>query len=90
MLYDMGELYLATGQTVKAQECFLEVYAASIAETYGQEKVPFLYAQPTASLVEGIAAPKIKGALSIEFDEWPKSLQAIATQLGTLAAEKLK
>ena len=25
----MGELYLATGQTVKAQECFLEVYAAS-------------------------------------------------------------
>jgi hypothetical protein len=29
LLYDMGELYVATGQTGKAQECFLEVYAAS-------------------------------------------------------------
>jgi len=68
----------------------LEVYAASLAETYGQEKVPFFYAQPTASLVEGIAAPKIEGAYGIEFDQWPKSVEAIATQLGTLAAEKLK
>jgi tetratricopeptide (TPR) repeat protein len=29
LLYDMGELYLSTGQNGKAQECFLEVYAAS-------------------------------------------------------------
>ena len=68
----------------------LEVYAASLAETYGQEKVPFLCAQPAASLVEGIVTPQIEGALSIEFEQWPKSLEAIATQLGTLAAEKLK
>jgi len=68
----------------------LETYAASLAETYGQDKVPFLYAQPAASLVEGITKPKIEGALSIEFKEWPKSLEAIATQLGTLAAKKLK
>ena len=68
----------------------LEVYAASLAQTYGQEKVPLLYAQPAASLVEGIATPQIEDALGIEFDQWPKSLEAIATQLGTLAAEKLK
>ena len=68
----------------------LEVYAASLAETYGQEKVPLLYAQPAASLVGGIATPQIERALSIEFDQWPKSLEAIATQLGTLAAEKMK
>lgn len=68
----------------------LEAYAASLADTYGQEKVPFLYAQPAASLVEAVATPQIEGALSIAFDQWPQSLKAIATQLGTLAAEKLK
>jgi len=68
----------------------LEVYAASLAETYGQERVPFLYAQPAASLVEGIGTPHIEGALSVEFDRWPNSLEAIATRLGALAAEKLK
>jgi fermentation-respiration switch protein FrsA (DUF1100 family) len=66
----------------------LEVYANSLTETYGQERVTFLYAQPAASLVEGIAVPKVEGASSIEFDEWPKSLESIAVQLGTLAAEK--
>jgi hypothetical protein len=40
--------------------------------------------------VEGITAPQIKGARSIEFGEWPKSLRAIATQLGTLVAGKLE
>ena len=68
----------------------LEVYAASLAGTYGQEEVPFLYAQPAASLVEGIAAPQVRDAVSIGFDEWPKTLEAIATQLGTLAAERFK
>jgi len=66
----------------------LEVYAASLAETYGQKTVPFLYAQPASSLVAGIAAPHIEGARSIEFDQWPKSLEAIAAQLGALAAGK--
>ena len=63
----------------------LEVYASSLAETYGQERVTFIFAQPTASLVEGIAMPKPKDASSIEFNKWPKSLKGIATQLGTLA-----
>jgi len=67
----------------------LGVYAASLAETYGQGKVLFLYSQPAASLVKGITAPQIKGALSTEFNEWPKSLRAVADQLGTLAAKEL-
>ena len=50
----------------------------------------FASGQPAAALVQGIAAPRIEGALCVVFDQWPKSLEAIATQLGTLAAEKLK
>lgn len=38
----------------------------------------------------GQLAGQIEGAPSIEFDQWPKSFEAIATQLGRLAAEKLK
>ncbi len=68
----------------------LEVYASSFAETFGQKQVPFFYAQPASSLVDGLRAPKFKGATSTEFDLWPKSLEAIAAQLGALAAEKLK
>jgi len=64
----------------------LEVYAASLAETYGQEKVQFVYAQPAAVLVEGIGKPKIENAVSVEFSQWPESLQEIATELGTAAA----
>ena len=64
----------------------LEVYAASLAETYGQEKVPFVYAQPAAALVEGIGKPKIENAASVEFSQWPKSLQEIAAELGAAAA----
>ena len=60
------------------------------AETYGPRKVPLLYAQPATSLLEGIATPKIEGTRNIEFDEWPESLEAIAAQLGTLAAKQLK
>ena len=68
----------------------LGVYAKSLAETYGQEKVAFVYAQPTAELVEGIATPVIENSMSVEFGQWPKSLQEIATQLGGLAAKKPK
>jgi sialate O-acetylesterase len=67
----------------------LEVYAASLAGTYGQGKVQFVYAQPSAVLVEGIAQPKIENAVSVEFGEWPKSFEEIATGLGARAAEKL-
>ncbi len=65
----------------------LDVYAGSLAETFGQKQVPFFYAQPTDSLVDGIAPPKIEGASSVEFDQWPKSLETIAAQLGALAAK---
>ena len=77
------------GKDVSRYSAALEAYAKSLPQTYGQDNVPFLYAQPAAALVEGIGTPQIDGAHSIEFDQWPKSLEAIATQLGTLAAETL-
>lgn len=65
----------------------LQIYASSLAETYGQTKVPFLYAQPSAKLVEGITTQQIGTA--VEFDEWPKSLEMISIKLGA-EAKKLK
>jgi hypothetical protein len=66
----------------------LSAYANSLAATYGQDKVAFIYAQPTAKLVDGIVRPQIKNAIGIEFDEWPTSLKDIAIELGAVAAEK--
>tara|TARA_B110000438_G_scaffold67826_1_gene68186 strand:- start:157 stop:3027 length:2871 start_codon:yes stop_codon:yes gene_type:complete len=63
----------------------LEVYAKSLSDTYRQDKVQFLYAQPANSLVEGLTAPKIKGAKSVSFEQWPKSLKSIAAALAELA-----
>lgn len=63
----------------------LEIYAKSLPTTYGQKKFQFLYAQPAATLVEGITAPKIPGAKSIPFDQWPKSLKELAITLARLA-----
>jgi len=63
----------------------LETYAKSLPDTYGQEKIQFLYAQPASSLVEGITSPKIPGAKSTSFDQWPKSLKSIAVALAKLA-----
>ena len=63
----------------------LEIYAKSLSGTYGQEKVQFLFAQPASSLVEGITAPRIPGAKSASFDQWPKSLKNIAVVLAELA-----
>jgi len=51
------------------------------ASPYGQQTIPFLYAQPAASLVEGISRPNIPGSKSIAFDAWPKSLKGIAISL---------
>lgn len=59
----------------------LEIYAKSLAGTYGLEHLPFIYAQPTASLVEGITKPKIPGATRVTFAAWPKSLQNIAIEM---------
>ena len=64
----------------------LEIYAKSLPETYGQQEVPFLYAHPKKSLVENIKLPKIDGAKVTYFDQWPKSIKAIAVEL----AEQIK
>jgi len=63
----------------------LEIYARSLPATYGQEKVPFYHAQPTAALVPGITPANIPGAKSAELSAWPKSLKEIATALGSAA-----
>lgn len=62
----------------------LEIYAQSLPQTYGQASVPFLYAQPTQAVVEGITAPQIRGAKAVSFDQWPKSLKALAIQMAQL------
>jgi hypothetical protein len=63
----------------------MEMFAASLVGTYGQDRVPLLYAQPSNSLVEGIAAPKIPGAKGVTFEQWPKSLRELAIEMGQLA-----
>lgn len=68
----------------------LKAYADSLPGTYGQATVPFVYAQPSAKLVEGIGKLEIANAASIDLDEWPKNLQETATKLGAAAAEKFK
>jgi hypothetical protein len=59
----------------------LEIYARSLPATYGQGKVPFFHAQPSPTLVPGITPAKIANSKAAEFDQWPKTLKAIATQL---------
>jgi hypothetical protein len=73
------------GKDVSRYQAALEAYAASLPQTYGQEKVAFVFAQPTPELVEGVGKPEIPNSKSIEFDEWPKSLKEMATKLGALA-----
>lgn len=76
------------GENVSRYAPALNAYASSLAQTYGQDKVTFVYAQPTAELVEGMTKPQIKNGVSAEFGEWPKTSQDIAAKLGALAAEK--
>ncbi|MFM9962630.1 MAG: sialate O-acetylesterase [Planctomycetaceae bacterium] len=64
----------------------LELYARSLSATYGQDNVPFLYAQPSAKLVPGITQPQIKNSTSVEFDQWPKGLRELAIRLGAAAS----
>jgi len=77
------------GEDVSKYAAALNAYASSLAKTYGQDKVAFVYAQPTAELVPGIGEPKIKDGIMLEFGEWPKSLQSIGTALGELAAQRV-
>ena len=73
------------GETPTNYAAELETYAKSLPQTYGQKEIQFLYAQPTAAVVEGITAPKIPGAQSITFDQWPKSLKDLAASMAALA-----
>ena len=73
------------GEDPKHYAAELETYAKSLPATYGQDKVQFLYAQPSGSLVEGITVPRIPDAKSVSFAQWPKSLREIATALAELA-----
>jgi len=73
------------GETPADYAAELEIYARSLPNTYGQDKVQFIYAQPASSLVKGITAPEIPGTKSIAFDKWPKSLKDIATEMAKLA-----
>ena len=73
------------GENPKEYAAELETYAKSLPATYGQNKVPFLYAQPSGSLVEGIALPEIPDPKRVSFDQWPKSLKEIANELAKLA-----
>ncbi|MCA9179091.1 MAG: hypothetical protein KDB14_31730 [Planctomycetales bacterium] len=56
----------------------LEILAQSLPHTFGQKRVPFIYAQPADSLVEGISSPKIPNATHVTFQQWPKSLKELA------------
>jgi len=73
------------GENPKEYAAELETYAKSLPATYGQNKVPFLYAQPSGTLVEGIALPEIPDAKRVSFDQWPKSLKELANELAKLA-----
>ena len=63
----------------------MEIYAKSLASTYGMGKVQFFYGQPADSLVEGITPPTIPGAKLVNFDQWPKSLKSIAIEMAKQA-----
>ena len=76
------------GKDVSRYNAALEAYAAGLPKTYGQDKVAFIYAHPSANLVEGITEPRIENSVHVDFSEWPKSLKDIATRLGELAAKK--
>ncbi|MBT3202112.1 MAG: hypothetical protein HN350_19590 [Phycisphaerales bacterium] len=73
------------GYTPKNYAAELEIYAKSLPDTYGMDKVQFIYAQPASALVKGVTAPKIPGAKCLTFDQWPKSLKDIAGKMAKLA-----
>ncbi|MEM7454226.1 MAG: sialate O-acetylesterase [Planctomycetota bacterium] len=62
----------------------LEIYANSLAGTYGLDRVQFLYAQPSSSLVESITSPANLDARFVTFDTWPESLREMAIELAKL------
>lgn len=75
------------GQDVSRYAAALEAYAHSLAQTYGQDKVRFVYAHPSADLVKGVTEPGIPHGTRADLQAWPKSFKEIATRLGTLAKQ---
>ncbi len=78
------------GYTPADYSAELELYARSLPNTFGQDNVPFLFAQPSAKLVPGITQPQIKNSTSVEFDQWPKGLRDVASRLGTAISRTRK
>lgn len=69
----------------------LEVFAESLAATWGQAQVPFFYAQPAAGLVDGITAPTLAGpGGAVSLDAWPKSTREVVEALGARAAKRAR
>jgi hypothetical protein len=73
------------GYTPADYSAELEIHARSLPGTYGQDQVQFLYAHPTATLVNGITVPAIPNGMAVTFDAWPKSLKSIASEMAKAA-----
>jgi len=76
------------GKDVARYASAVAALAGSLPKTYGVDGVRFVFAQPSAGLVEGIAKPEIAGAASVDFDKWPRNMAEIATRLGAAARGK--
>lgn len=64
----------------------LQVFANSLAKTWGEGPVPFYVAQPAPELVEGVARPSFHAPhVLVEFAEWPKSPRTLTKELGRRA-----
>ncbi len=62
----------------------LQALALSLPQTFDQKEVKFIYAHPSENLISGIGKTGLS-APTIEMDQWPKSLEDIAKQLGEKA-----
>ncbi|MCH2612407.1 MAG: hypothetical protein MK006_15185, partial [Pirellulales bacterium] len=63
----------------------LEIYRKSLANTYGVPDLQFLFAHPSTKVVEGVKPPADANAKYVTFDQWPKSLADLATELAGFA-----
>jgi hypothetical protein len=75
------------GRDVSQYAVALATYANSLAQTYGQDKVLFAYAHPTADLVEGVTEPRIPRGMRVDLQVWPQSLKDIVCRLGAQVSD---
>lgn len=59
----------------------LEIYRKSLTDTFGLTNVPFIYAHPSAALVDGVKEIEFTNSPRVTLDEWPKSLKDLASGL---------